>query len=323
MTKISDVIERASLANFSMQGYLQLNHDLAKAKAQSRKFDLRQHLINFGMKEGRCQYNLDKLNEVKQVRLDKMNRLAGKLRLDLDHIHLKEGKFDFLTEELRSKFKLAESEKVSSNEYDPQILKLIDEFSEGLLLDCGAGLRKNYFSNVINFEIVNYWSTDILGVSEVLPFKDNSFEAVISVAVLEHVCDPFKCAAEIIRVLKPGGKLFSAIPFLQPYHGYPSHYYNMTAQGHRYLYEKDLSNIKVEVFDSVKPIFSLTWFLNSYLKGLPKNVQDQFLNMKVSDLIAPPQTYLSSEIVTQLSNDVNFELASATILTGIKKASKL
>ena len=71
----------------------------------------------------------------------------------------------------------------------------------------------------------------MIGVAEVLPFGDNAFDAVISVAVLEHVRDPFGAAQEIIRVLKPGGKLFCCVPFLQPFHGYPNHYYNMSHVG--------------------------------------------------------------------------------------------
>jgi len=91
--------------------------------------------------------------------------------------------------------------------------------------------------NVVNFEICSYPSTDVRGVGEKLPFKDNSFDGVLSLSVLEHVRDPFACAREIARVLKPGGKLYSSIPFLQPLHGYPSHYFNMTHQGHKRLYE--------------------------------------------------------------------------------------
>ena len=80
----------------------------------------------------------------------------------------------------------------------------------------------------------------MLGVGEALPFKDNAFDAVLSLSVLEHVRDPFACAAEIARVLKPGGKLICCVPFLQPLHGYPHHYYNMTGQGLRALFERRL-----------------------------------------------------------------------------------
>ncbi|MGA8602935.1 MAG: class I SAM-dependent methyltransferase, partial [Beijerinckiaceae bacterium] len=56
---------------------------------------------------------------------------------------------------------------------------------------------------------------DIVGVGEHLPFESNTFDAVFSIAVLEHVRDPFRCAAEIARVLKRGGRFYCCIPFLQ------------------------------------------------------------------------------------------------------------
>lgn len=54
-------------------------------------------------------------------------------------------------------------------------------------MDCGAGCRSDYYENVINYEIVSYDSTDVVGVGESLPFEDETFDAVLSCAVLEHV----------------------------------------------------------------------------------------------------------------------------------------
>jgi len=48
--------------------------------------------------------------------------------------------------------------------------------------------------------------------SERLPFSDNTFDIVFSVAVLEHVQDVDQSIKESLRVLKPGGVLFASVP---------------------------------------------------------------------------------------------------------------
>ena len=45
-----------------------------------------------------------------------------------------------------------------------------------------------------------------------LPFRDETFDAAISVAVLQLVPDPAAALAEIARVLKPGGRLAVMVP---------------------------------------------------------------------------------------------------------------
>ncbi|MFQ5946924.1 MAG: class I SAM-dependent methyltransferase [Anaerolineae bacterium] len=47
----------------------------------------------------------------------------------------------------------------------------------------------------------------LLGDASQIPFDDASFDAVISLDVLEHVADQDSCLAEMARVLKPGGRL--------------------------------------------------------------------------------------------------------------------
>ena len=72
-----------------------------------------------------------------------------------------------------------------------------------------------------------------------VPYSDVSVDAIHCSAVLEHLQDPTRATREMFRVLKKGGKLFAATPFLQPYHGYPFHFQGFTLTGHVYLFESN------------------------------------------------------------------------------------
>lgn len=51
-----------------------------------------------------------------------------------------------------------------------------------------------------------------LAAAEVLPYAANSFDLVLSHEVLEHVQDDGQAMAEIVRVLKPGGRAVIFVP---------------------------------------------------------------------------------------------------------------
>lgn len=229
--------------------------------------------------------------------------------------------FDFLTADLREKFDIVDTENVSSHDYDSHALQIISECANGLILDCGAGLRRKYYDNVVNFEICPYVTTDVRGVGERLPFLDGVFDAVFSFNVLEHVKDPFACAREISRVLKPGGRLYCVVPFLQPFHAYPHHYYNMTHMGLKNLFAGMLDVELQEVNAGGRPIFTLTWILSAWLAGLPEPTRRKMKKMRVKDLTKSPFELWQMPFVTELSSDKNLELASTTSLFARKPAA--
>ena len=118
----------------------------------------------------------------------------------------------------------------------------------------------------------------------------------------------------MVRVLKPGGELLCCVPFLQPLHGYPHHYYNMTHEGLRNLFDGPLVVDRLTVPDSTLPIWSLTWMLRSWADGLSGAARAEFLDQKVGDLIGEPASYLDRDWVRGLGRDKNFELASGCLL---------
>lgn len=303
--------EVASLENFDEEAYLNANPDVAAAVRNGSIGSGRVHFQHFGGLENR---RLRRGRQaISQQKAQKLARIRPLLRDDMPHTETDEH-FNYLSEELRKQFNIVDTDAVSSNNYDPHMLRLVEKYASGLVLDCGAGKRPIYYENVVNFEIVPYDTTDVVGVGEELPFKDDSFDAVISVAVLEHVKDPFRCAREISRVLKPGGELLCCVPFLQPFHGYPHHYYNMTYMGLKNLFADSLVIDDITVYSSVLPIWSLTWMLKSWAEGLTGDTREAFQRMTIGELLESPLSYLKSPFVTELSREKNLELASACVL---------
>lgn len=57
---------------------------------------------------------------------------------------------------------------------------------------------------------------------EDMPFKDSSFDLIVTTDVFEHVLDLDHCTREVLRVLKPGGKLIVRVPYKEDLSAYLS-----------------------------------------------------------------------------------------------------
>jgi hypothetical protein len=114
--------------------------------------------------------------------------------------------------------------------------KIFDNYTEeNLLLSIGGGpIRDHKLMTHIN--ISNYHNVDVVADAHSLPYADNSVDAIYIAEVIEHLYHPLLAIQEMHRVLKPGGKVMSVTPFMQPYHGYPHHYQNLTITGHEYYF---------------------------------------------------------------------------------------
>ncbi len=99
------------------------------------------------------------------------------------------------------------------------------------------------------------YNPDIVGDIHDLPFTDNSLDAIICNAVLEHVKNPFKAVEEMHRVLKPGGHCFVYVPFLYYYHpmkGYYADYWRFTSDGIDELFKQFSSTEKQNVRGAIE-----------------------------------------------------------------------
>lgn len=195
---------------------------------------------------------------------------------------------------------------VCSHGYDGDIMKIIDDVKAagGKILDCGAGLRPEVNETVITTEIFSNPSIDVLAVGQRLPFADDTFDAVLSLHVLEHVSNPFVVAQELLRVVKPGGLVYAVTPMIVPEHGFPHHYFNPTIEGLMYLFKGGAKIEKVQIPFLGHPMNGVRSVLSVYAHNLPESTRERFMRMSVEDLLAGT---LEEKIVSEVGEALSEE----------------
>jgi len=183
---------------------------------------------------------------------------------------------------------------------------------DAICLSIGGGPRREH-PQLININISNYENVDIVADAYAIPYASGTVDAVFCEAVLEHLEFPDKAVCEMFRVLKRGGKVYAATPFLQWYHGYPNHFQNFTLTGHERLFKRAGFSV-VESGACVGPIFAITTFNMCFLKlYMPRFVR----------LILGPLAILISLIIRPFDRIINKSplahvLASTTYLVAQK-----
>lgn len=104
------------------------------------------------------------------------------------------------------------------------------------LLNVGSGAILLH-PQVLNVDLFPFRNVHVLANAELLPFSDQTFDAVCTDQVLEHVAHPKAVATELLRITKPGGLIYSATPFMYPFHPSPKDYTRWSVEGLAMLFD--------------------------------------------------------------------------------------
>ncbi len=153
------------------------------------------------------------------------------------------------------------------------------------ILHLGSGNVPCDDPRVISLDILPNQNVDVVAEAETLPFIDYTFDYIEASAVFEHLYDPLQAIHEIKRVLKPLGLFRIDTAFMQSYHGFPGHYFNMTPQSIETFLVDDFILEEAYVPDSATPLMSIVSLLQRFISYLPKDEANKILNVSVKEMI--------------------------------------
>lgn len=112
--------------------------------------------------------------------------------------------------------------------------------------------RRLLQGRVIGLDIHPGHHVDLVGDAHGLSrfLRERSVDAVLSASVLEHLQAPWLLAAEINRVLKPGGLVYHEVPGAWPAHAQPNDFWRISAEGLRVLFGPESGFEVLEACDS-------------------------------------------------------------------------
>lgn len=171
------------------------------------------------------------------------------------------------------------------------ISALAPKMSQGRMLDVGCGSKP--YKNL--FKSFDYVGMELQGASKradfyydghIFPFKNGSFDSVLTSQVFEHVFNPNEFLSEIFRVLKDEGTLLMTVPFVWDEHEQPQDFARYSSFGLRHLFK--LHGFEIvesrKTMDDVRVIFQM---INAFI--YKKTVcNNSWLNLILTVILMAP-----------------------------------
>ncbi|MDQ6973890.1 MAG: class I SAM-dependent methyltransferase [Mariprofundaceae bacterium] len=137
----------------------------------------------------------------------------------------------------------------------------LDANPDALIVNMGSAWVRLH-DKVLNLDLFLESEVDVQGDLLALPFADSTIDAVVCTGVLEHVADAYLAAQEIHRVMKPNGKVYIELPWMQGIHASPHDFQRWTPQGYVSLFDGfDIEYVRV----AAGPASALAWMFQETL----------------------------------------------------------
>lgn len=156
-----------------------------------------------------------------------------------------------------------------------EMFESLQNYSLGDVLDVGGG---DFYQKAIQKRLMfNSWTVlevsktkfhrtndsriiQVVGDGCKINFRENSFDTVLNIQVLEHVFEPILMVNEMSRVLKENGHMILLVPQTSTIHMAPYHYYNFT----RYWIKEMMQHAGLKILE-LKPIGGVWSSMASHL----------------------------------------------------------
>jgi SAM-dependent methyltransferase len=128
--------------------------------------------------------------------------------------------------------------------------ELIRRHARGRCLDLGCDNRlyeKDFPGEYVGLDVISWErAPDIIADAALLPFRSQTFDAVVAFDLLEHLKEPIQAVKEARRILKRGGTFLATTPHLLS----PGSWLDLTHRSH--WTEQQLRRILANAFQQVE-----------------------------------------------------------------------
>ncbi|HEY3141821.1 MAG TPA: methyltransferase domain-containing protein [Acidimicrobiales bacterium] len=214
-----------------------------------------------------------------------------------------------------------DTELAENDSYWPWYYRLVMQslLDDQVVVEMGSGDRSNSDPAVIRMDIRLTPYVDLVADAHALPFLPGSIDFIFSLAMMEHLRQPFLAAEEMDRALRDGGYIYGDCAWVFAYHGYPHHYFNASVQGLQQIFGS-FRELKTGVAPYQMPSYALVMVLATYIRNFkPDGI---YRGAEVAAMLAAPLYEELADLDKGFDEETAAMLAACTFYFGVKQTTE-